>query len=78
MNQQAIITEFQKLPLNEKAALLDKLWTAYQTEEERAELSVNELDELDGRMARYLADPSTATDVGAVHARLRSRRREAE
>lgn len=78
MNQQAIITEFQKLPLNEKAALLDKLWTAYQTEEERAELSVNELDELDGRMARYLADPSTATDVDAVHARLRSRRREAE
>jgi putative addiction module component (TIGR02574 family) len=78
MNQQAIITEFQKLPLGEKADLLDKLWSAYQREEEQTEFSTAELDELDGRMARYLADPSTATDADVVHARLRSRRRDAK
>lgn len=77
MNQQTIISEFEKLPLAEKADLLDKLWSAYQSEEERTDFTPDELEELDLRMASYLADPSTATDADIVHERLRNRNRDA-
>jgi putative addiction module component (TIGR02574 family) len=70
MNQRRIITEFDSLSLREKGALLDELWGRYQQEEQQTELSEVELGELDRRMADYEADPTSATDVDVVHARL--------
>lgn len=77
MNQRAIIEEFEKLSLAEKAEVLDVLWAAYQQGEEKAEFSDEELAELDRRMAAYDADPSTARPAEEVHRELRARLGEA-
>ncbi len=73
MNQRAIISEFKKLSLADKAELLDTLWDEYSREEELRELSDAEVAELNRRMEAYRADPSTAIEADEVFKEMRDR-----
>jgi putative addiction module component (TIGR02574 family) len=73
MNQQALISQFQNLPADERAELLEKLMRAHSEAQQGTELTGAELSELDARMSAYDADPSTGIDADDLHRRLRAR-----
>lgn len=73
MSLNAIINEFEKMPLDEKGDLLARLWSAYEAAQAAVGFSEDECDELDRRMAAYRADPSIARERADVHGELRAR-----
>ncbi len=60
MEQLSVLLEFEKFSIAEKILMLEDLWDSIATEQERFELTVEQRDELDRRVADYYSSP----DVG--------------
>ena len=58
------------LPLAERMRLVDELWESILLQADEVPLTDEQRAELDRRLARYEADPSTASPWDEVRARL--------
>lgn len=77
MIERTIKAQFQALPKERQARLLDELWLSYQRAEEAREFAPAELAELDRRIAAFDEDPSTGVDADELFQSARATLREA-
>lgn len=71
MSTPAISTEYLKLSVSERIQLVEDIWDSIAAEaSETIELSQAQKDELNRRVAKHRADPSTAVPWEQVRSRL--------
>ncbi len=72
MEQLSVLLEFEKFSIAEKILMLEDLWDSIATEQERFELTVEQRDELDRRVADYYSSPDDGCSWKEVKSRIKN------
>lgn len=67
------LSELLKLSEAERIQLAQDLWDSIPAASESLPLSMEQLEELEGRLAEHRADPASAISAAEARARLRER-----
>ena len=70
--KKALVAQILELPVAERMQLVEVIWDSISAAPESLPLTQWQRDELDRRLAEYEADPSSASSLEEVFARVRS------
>ncbi len=72
MNQLAVLSELKKFSIAEKILIVEELWDSIAADQESFELTMEQRNELDKRVADYYSSPDDGCSWKEVKSRIKN------